>query len=63
MADEGSSRKSRNKEFKEVHLCTTLNDYVAIGGLRKCSDGAFLERCVDDTFPLYVNTGGEAGNF
>ena len=31
MAEEGSTRKSRNKEFEEVHLCTTLNDYVAIG--------------------------------
>ena len=31
MAETGSSRKSRNKEFEEVHLCTTLNDYVAIG--------------------------------
>ena len=56
MAETGSSRKSRNKEFEEVHLCTTLNDYVAIGGLRKQSGGLFLSGCVDDTFPLYVNT-------
>ena len=59
MAETGSSRKSRNKEFEEVHLCTTLNDYVAIGGLRKQSGGLFLPRCVDDTFPLYVDTGDE----
>ena len=63
MAEEGSTRKSRNKEFEEVHLCTTLNDYVAIGRLRKCSGGAFLGRCVDETYPLYVNTGDEAEAF
>ena len=63
MAETGSSRKSRNKEFEEVHLCTTLNDYVAIGGLRKQSGGAFLGRCVDETLPKNVNTGDEAGNF
>ena len=59
MAETGSSRKSRNKEFEEVHLCTTLNDYVAIGGLRKQSGGLFLPRSVDDTFPLHVNTGDD----
>ena len=63
MAETGSSRKSRNKEFEEVHLCTTLNDYVAIGGLRKQSGGAFLGRCVDETYLLYVNTGDEVGHF
>ena len=31
MADEGSSRKRRNREFKEVPLGTTLNDHVSNG--------------------------------
>ena len=31
MADERSSRKSYNREFEAVHLCTTLNDHVVLG--------------------------------
>ena len=31
MADERSSRKSYNREFEEVHLCTTINDHVVLG--------------------------------
>ena len=31
MADEGSSRKRRNREFEEVPLGATLNDHVSNG--------------------------------
>ena len=30
-ADEGSSRKRRNREHEEAHLCATLNDHVSNG--------------------------------
>ena len=31
MADEGSTRKRRNREFEEAALAATLNDHVSNG--------------------------------
>ena len=41
MADEGSSRKRRNREFEKVPLGTTLNDHVSNGD---CAEVQALEK-------------------
>ena len=48
MADEGSSRKRRNREFEEAALAATLNDHV--------SNGERKENSPVDCFPRERST-------
>ena len=53
MADERSSRKSYNREFEEVHLCTTLNDHVVLG-VKKTVRWTVFREGVDASFLAYL---------
>ena len=57
MADEGSSRKIRNREFEEAPSGATLNDHVSIG-LRREAPQANRERG-DETQQSALNPSGE----
>ena len=53
MADERSSRKSYNREFEAVHLCTTLNDHVVLG-VKKTVRWTVFREGVDASFLSYL---------
>ena len=53
MADERSSRKSYNREFEAVHLCTTLNDHVVLG-VKKTVRWTVFRESVDASFLSYL---------
>ena len=62
MADEGSSRKSYNREFEEVHLCTTLNDHVVLGVKKTVRWTVFREGVVA-SFLTHLCLINEVGTF
>ena len=53
VADERSSRKSYNREFEAVHLCTTLNDHVVLG-VKKTVRWTFFREGLDASFLSYL---------
>ena len=61
MADERSSRKSYNREFEEVHLCTTLNDHVVLG-VKKTVRWTVFREGVDASFLSYLCLISEVGS-
>ena len=62
MADERSSRKSYNREFEEVHLCTTLNDHVVLG-VKKTVLWTVFRESVDASFLTHLCLISEVGTF
>ena len=62
MADERSSRKSYNREFEEVHLCTTINDHVVLG-VKKTVRWTVFREGVDASFLMHLCLISEIGTF
>ena len=62
MADERSSRKSYNREFEEVHLCTTINDHVVLG-VKKTVLWTVFREGVDASFLSHLCLISEIGTF
>ena len=61
MADERSSRKSYNREFEKVHLCTTLNDHVVLG-VKKTVRWTVFREGVDASILSYLCLISEVGS-
>nr|WP_296078202.1 hypothetical protein [uncultured Ruminococcus sp.] len=61
MADERSSRKSYNREFEAVHLCTTLNDHVVLG-VKKTVRWTVFREGVDASILSYLCLISEVGS-
>jgi hypothetical protein len=62
VADERSSRKSYNREFEEVHLCTTINDHVVLG-VKKTVLWTVFRESVDASFLTHLCLISEVGTF
>ncbi|HJI48637.1 MAG: hypothetical protein ACLR24_04250 [Ruminococcus sp.] len=62
MADERSSRKSYNREFEEVHLCTTINDHVVLG-VKKTVRWTVFREGVDASLLSHLCLISEIGTF